>query len=534
MPLKLIRSRVVRKTQPQDTFAVDWSNKLTRGLKFLSLPGVAGGITPFGAFATTGIASQPTRFGTAAKFSPSSAFNVGRLIGDSRQTILFGYFAPPSPGSFDYLLGSKYDGNYETTSLNHSSSGGLLTLGTYSSGSGGQNVVVPRPETGTYNTVFAKLGQANIVDTYTIGYVGESGLITQASNNYSSSALRSNHDHYIGSGADNSGPWRYTAAPVLWVGVWEGHLTDQDLRQISENPWQLFAPSATQRTLWLPEAAGGTPATGVVSTLTAIASAVGSVQGTGAASRATTGLAAALSLGSVAVTASARVSPVGLQSVVSVGTPTATGGTTIPATVSPSGQALALSRGTAVVTGAARPTPVGLVTTFSVGNPTATGGSVIPATVQPTGTGLSTSVTAPIVSGASNRSLTGLSTGFSLGVTTRTAAANVALNGVSLSTLLGLAVATGGAVVPATVTPTGIILSTSLGNATRQAASNVAASSQPLAFFIGSSTVTAGARVAPTGRTAAISVGQPLGIGSGGGDTGGNSYRTALLLMLLG
>lgn len=201
-------------------------------------------------------------------------------------------------------------------------------------------------------------------------------------------------------------------------------LSDDDVKSLTDNPWQIFEPE--ELTIWVPgEVGAGGPATVIP-----------------------IGVQANSAIGTPAAIGSAIAALTGVSATGSVGSPTATGGASIPATASPSGVSASSAVGTPAAKGAAKALPAGVQATSAVGTPLVIGGSSIPATVLPAGVAGLAYVGSPVATGQARAYPLGVQATGAVGspVVTAGGSAVAQPQGVAASSSVGAPVARGAAV----------------------------------------------------------------------------------------
>lgn len=374
--------RVPWTRQPQIPVGIDWGNPLTRGLKALLVPNITGSrlynVVPGGV--------QPTTTGTISRSVGPSG--VGQKYGDASGTALQTYTFPSgyvqTAGSV-FWKGQRHasgpaifrDNQLNTSATmvwdNGSSAWSARVNGTTLSGVGSFPVDTDTDFLLTGDTG----GSVFYVKGASLGSVG-------AAWNWNGSTSFGLHV--------NIGYAQGVSATDYIIALYDRQLSAVEAKNLSANPWQLFAPLS--RTLWVPSAAAsGTAAlTGQTATGTQGAPVASlSLATNGNSSTATQGaVTAALSLaltGNSATSSQGTVTPslslalTGNSATATAGTPTSS----VPGGVGLTGNSSTSSQGTPVaelslsLTGNSATTSAGTVTS-SVGTAIALTGNSATAT----------------------------------------------------------------------------------------------------------------------------------------------------------
>ena len=364
--------RPVRTSQPQGPARIDWSNPITRGLVFAWTPDSFDSPyspSPVGVYSGTGTSRKVGRFGRAIQGGS----------GGNGLSFSIGMTAPSVASGVSFLLVGGYDSVYFGVAA--TSPAGWLRNVAGDAGfcivncTGGTNRVVnitPSASQWTGDGVLVATTDA----AKTTGKSLVNGLrysTTATSNGSAPDANSVNILQSIVGDRSTSTKWNQNG---YLIAQWVRELSDLEMKSLSDNPWQIFAPDA--KSLWVPD----TVSAGGGATVIPIG-----VQATG-------------SVGTPSATGAATTTPAGVSATASVGTPVAVGGASIPATALPTGVQATGAVGTVTAIGAAVAQPAGVTATGAVGTPVAIAGTSIPATVLPAGVQASSAVGTPTVAAA--------------------------------------------------------------------------------------------------------------------------------------
>ena len=347
--MAFVKRLITRTSQPQGLVGIDWSNPITRGLREF----VTGK-----RFSDFGNAVAVTKDGL-------SAFNTSTF-----QTVT-------SPvNEVTIFQSAVFDSISNVSSLGVSSGG--------DSGFGFKN-----------NTTSVRLFKYRASGTANTQSVSTRSLVVGRRVNvcgtFDGANQRLYEDGVLSSSTANAEAVFWGASPKLRLGgfsvsnfagtasillYFARALSDAEIKSLSDNPWQIFAPEVQR--VWVDDyiSAGGS------ATVIPIG-----VQATG-------------SVGTPSATGAATTTPAGVSASSAVGTPVALGGASIPATALPTGGQATGAVGTVSAIGAAVAQPVGVTASGAVGTPVAIAGTSIPATVLPAGVQALGAVGTPTVTAA--------------------------------------------------------------------------------------------------------------------------------------
>jgi hypothetical protein len=448
----------MRYTQPQSGPAqIDWSNPLTRGLIGAFVPGL-----PVNLVDRVSILNIYT--GTAPTIGVRKA---GKVVSASA----YGYPAPANASAPEALLFDSHVLTAFVVASQDASSNSEYAL-TRSNGSSAPSWGIGL-HSGTNNGPYAQIGSFNFspISGSSFGTAPQTAAVTGDGSNavvyfngaqfatgtYTPPTNQYSNGRQLIFGSLSGTGGQQQIRPALGL-VWNRPLTAAEIRQISDNPWQLI--KSPQRVLRV--ATGGTSANANPSGVS-VSALVGSAIASAGATASPSGVSASSAIGTTAASGGASASSLGVSAVSAVGSITANGG----AGASPAGVAVIASVGTAAVSaGATVAAPAGVSASASVGTVTATG------------------------AGAGTAAPAGVSAAASVGSVSVTGGAAVSPAGVAATAAVGQAVASAGTA--GIASPAGV---------------GAAAS-------VGSVNVSAGASAAPVGVAAMATIGDVIAAGS--------------------
>lgn len=249
------RLRTPRRSQPQQLVGLDPSNKYSKRV----IDGFFGtsGLTLRGKVITD--SANITKTVSAAGKVRRGAANAGfsfpcNLTGNNGITIVFQYVQYSRSGTQVLLEHSvNQNTNAGTFIVYTDATASKLAFGT-SAGGNYDAGTVALPALGSVVTVALRLRfTASMVASDDVGICvnGVSPLFTPTNNSFSTINF-GNYTTYLLSRAASS---LQADASASMYAVLSGFASDAELRELSLNPWQLFAPDA--RNIWVPVAAGG-------------------------------------------------------------------------------------------------------------------------------------------------------------------------------------------------------------------------------------------------------------------------------------
>lgn len=440
--MAFVKVRIPRTSQPQDACGIDWDNPITKGLIFDQVG-----------------QSYEKSIGYGPLVHDVSA--LGKRVGGASGA----YVAPRSnvyirqrQGGNDYCgLSFLFIGELKSTGFTNQ----------YVFDFGNDRLTVNNVGVVTYTDTARSVSWSGLGDCrpLIISRGGPKYMFTKVVQNGQLVASNTNPDAYFNLtlqsvlGRNNYTSTDYTNSIAEALAFWDRALTDEEIKSLSDNPWQIFEPE--ELTIWVPDEVGaGGPATVIpigvqansaIGTLTAIGAAIAALSGVSAtgsvgiptatggtsipATALPSGLIATASVGAPTAKGQAKALPTGVQAISAVGTATATGqgkatpsgvsassavgtplaiaGTSIPATVLPAGVASLAYIGSPTATGQAKAYPFGVQATGAVGTPAVTAGGA--AVALPLGVSASSAVSAPVGMGAAAAYPLGLAGYWSVG-----------------------------------------------------------------------------------------------------------------------
>lgn len=253
------RIRVPWTKQPQSPTGIDWSNPLARRLRYCSTLGAnlvdlkTGKIgAPSG-----GPPTVPTRAGLARSFVNTSSQFITLPTTDlvSGYPLTVACWVSTLPTGAGQVI-------YSFNGTSYSAIAGYISSNT--------NAVLTQ-NTGSGNTAQGRvcpLALSYIVAIHRSGswdlYVN--GVLAATQNVGSNWGQPAAGNHSIGNRLNGSSP-RYHDGTISDLCVFEGELSVAEIKSLSNNPWQIYAP--LERRIWAPAAGGGTTITGTIGTAVA-------------------------------------------------------------------------------------------------------------------------------------------------------------------------------------------------------------------------------------------------------------------------
>lgn len=261
--------RQPRTTQPQGPAQIDWGNPIARGLEFAILPGLrhdsalkVGGVYSFGV-GTSAFGASMSAPGTDR--NNGIVLRSGQLLGPLQNSTVVAiarttaaYLYGTNGVESDGLIGSSGNALY----CERGSSGNDI----YKLGLAGLGDTVPAVEF-TYRNDGATLLQQRVTKLVNDG----------SSHFYAATKAGTSHSVFVdnlrSTGTFGSGSTAFTDASnqmrigsdqgdaqASWNGFidvvmgWSRALSDAEIKSLSDNPWQIFAPQARQ--IWVPTGGG--------------------------------------------------------------------------------------------------------------------------------------------------------------------------------------------------------------------------------------------------------------------------------------
>ena len=244
-------------TQPQEAVGIDWANPLARNLEFAVVPslGLRNLVDGFSGFAVSGALDQvvPGVVGMTPAQTASGTMVQPTLTSAGH----------PNAAKSDVSVLSALVIGYQSTTKNNDlrlgrangSAAPSWSVGYHSGSNNGPHAIVGTFTRAGFSSGWTRIDKPTAVLLTADGstarvYVGgvqvDSGSYTEPTYEYSSF-----HGRGVFFGGDvNSAATGPSFLGLLWA---NRVLTADEVREVSVNPWQLFAP----RQIWVPQSAGG-------------------------------------------------------------------------------------------------------------------------------------------------------------------------------------------------------------------------------------------------------------------------------------
>ena len=242
MELFLDRQRTQRPTGPM---VVDWSNPITRGLVSVHIAGHSGG------WAVNGASLIASPVGLSEKYVSASSNYLSAPLAVTYPLTMFALHRQTSLGVNRALIsvGNSSTGRHV---LYFGTANQLLVFSGSSPGQwGSSSASVFYSDTSSYHMAMGVVRSSSNRQGYYDGvspFGANTGVDTVAASNTVA----------LGASWLSGGPSAglYWPGEIALAGVFNRDLSDQEIKSLSDNPWQLFAP----RRIWVPQGAGA-PAT---------------------------------------------------------------------------------------------------------------------------------------------------------------------------------------------------------------------------------------------------------------------------------
>jgi hypothetical protein len=250
-------------SQPQQAVGIDWSNPITRGLEFAYLPGLLSDSArkiPNLAVIGSGVSTRSASLVSAANTSSSGLrINSGKILGGLSNSTVLGVAETNLPTG----TGNNFiENNARVIYCERSNAGNCiykLGIGNYTGlkfeftyRNAGGTLLQQRLSDTTLNDgrpkVYVATKNGTTHETY-VGGIGSSGTIGSADTTFTDSGIEAR----VGSDkGDVNGNW---GGLVHLVCGWSRTLSASEIKSLSQNPWQIFAP--VRRQLFVASAGGG-------------------------------------------------------------------------------------------------------------------------------------------------------------------------------------------------------------------------------------------------------------------------------------